>query len=102
MFYNFQIVINVGGIRHETLVSTLLAKAGTRLHHLAKHHVRGTAREYFFDRHPGVFSTVMDYYRGGEFPLLSVQLITFCDLPSSFAVSVYNISDKVHSTLLRS
>ena len=62
-----KIVINVGGIRHETLTSTLLAKSHTRLGYLARKHRRGVSDEYFFDRHPGVFSTVMDFYRTGTY-----------------------------------
>ena len=61
-----KIVINVGGIRHETLTSTLLAKPHTRLCYLARRHRQGVREEYFFDRHPGVFSTVMDFYRTGN------------------------------------
>ncbi|CAD5111689.1 unnamed protein product [Dimorphilus gyrociliatus] len=62
------ISINVGGSRHDTLADTLLNKPGTTLCQLARKHLNGTCRkkEYFFDRHPGVFSTVMDYYRSGE------------------------------------
>jgi hypothetical protein len=67
MLARAQIVLNVGGIRHETLLSTLLEKSGTRLSQLAENHVRGACSEYFFDRHPGVFSTVMDYYRAGTY-----------------------------------
>ena len=61
-----KIVINVGGTRHETLLTTLQSKSGTRLHHIASRHSGGPSKEYFFDRHPGVFTTVMDYYRSGK------------------------------------
>lgn len=61
-----KIVINVGGTRHETLLATLNSKPGTRLYQIAMRHSSGKTREYFFDRHPGVFSTVMDYYRSGK------------------------------------
>ena len=60
-----KIVINVGGIRHEILVSSLIDKTGTRLCNLANKHIKGRKEEYFFNRHPGVFSSVMDYYRSG-------------------------------------
>ena len=75
-----KIVISVGGIRHEILVSSLIERTGTRLCNLAKKHVRGRKEEYFFNRHPGVFSSVMDYYRSGRrtlrtfFPLSSIIL----------------------------
>ena len=61
-----KIIINVGGTRHETLLTTLTSKQGTRLSNIAEHHTGGRAKEYFFDRHPGVFTTVMDYYRSGK------------------------------------
>lgn len=61
-----KIFINVGGARHETLLSSLKNKPRTRLCTLAKRHRQGSRREYFFDRHPGVFSAVMDYYRSGQ------------------------------------
>ena len=65
-----RIVINVGGTRHESLVTTLISKPGTRLSHIANRHTGGRAKEYYFDRHPGVFTTVMDYYRSGEQDIL--------------------------------
>ena len=63
-----KIVLNVGGVTHETLVSTLAKKPGTRLSELAKQHERGegTETEYYFSRHPRVFNTVIDYYRSGR------------------------------------
>ena len=63
-----KIVLNVGGVTHETLVSTLAKKPGTRLSDLAQQHARGeeTETEYYFNRHPRVFNTVIDYYRSGR------------------------------------
>ncbi|XP_052796244.1 potassium voltage-gated channel protein Shaw-like [Mya arenaria] len=63
--------INVGGTLFETWRSTLERIPGTRLALLA---VMGPAdstwdaerHEFFFDRHPGVFSMVMHYYRTEE------------------------------------
>ena len=85
---DLKIVLNVGGTRHETKVETLMRRPGTRLSSLAKRHrdrtahvgersgggggeknevVVGTKRkEYFFDRHPGVFTSIIDYYRSGR------------------------------------
>ena len=67
-----KVVINVGGIRHEILVSSLIDKRGTRLCNLAHKHIKGRKEEYFFNRHPGVFSSVMDYYRSGRHTLISL------------------------------
>lgn len=74
-----KVVINVGGSRHEILLSTLASKPGTRLSHLTKRHKRGRTAEYYFDRHPGVFNTVMDYYRSGRV-LNSLQMSHECGM----------------------
>lgn len=69
-----KIILNVGGVRHETYLSTLRNIPDTRLYSLCEHH-RGltktfefdsSADEYFFDRHPGVFSHILNYYRTGK------------------------------------
>ncbi|XP_046583525.1 potassium voltage-gated channel protein Shaw-like [Haliotis rubra] len=63
-----RILLNVGGVRHETHVSTLRNIPNTRLCRLAEAHIlSGNGRqEYFFDRHPAVFNSVIDFYRTGE------------------------------------
>ncbi|XP_072002830.1 voltage-gated potassium channel KCNC2 isoform X2 [Engystomops pustulosus] len=79
---NERIILNVGGTRHETYRSTLKTVPGTRLALLAcESHsdpgldqqpvpgsYQGTFRgnEFFFDRHPGVFAYVLNYYRTGK------------------------------------
>ena len=63
-----RIRLNVGGIRHETHVSTLRVIPNSRLSRLAEKHVlsRGGHQEYFFDRHPSVFNAIIDFYRTGK------------------------------------
>ncbi|XP_072242092.1 potassium voltage-gated channel subfamily C member 1b isoform X1 [Leuresthes tenuis] len=67
-----RIVINVGGIRHQTYRSTLRTLPGTRLSWLtepdAPNHLDYDAKteEFFFDRHPGVFAHILNYYRTGK------------------------------------
>ncbi|XP_059917262.1 potassium voltage-gated channel subfamily C member 1b isoform X2 [Gadus macrocephalus] len=67
-----RIVINVGGIRHQTYRSTLRTLPGTRLSWLAEpdapNHFDYDANieEFFFDRHPGVFAHILNYYRTGK------------------------------------
>ncbi|XP_061182464.1 potassium voltage-gated channel subfamily C member 2-like [Saccostrea echinata] len=65
---NERIILNVGGVRHETHVSTLRTVANTRLARLAERHLMldHKREEYFFDRHPSVFNSVIDFYRTGE------------------------------------
>ena len=69
-----RVVINVGGQRHETFLSTLRTIPDTRLSYLSEHHTSltkvaeydSTKSEYFFDRHPGVFAQILNYYRTGR------------------------------------
>ncbi|XP_037540141.1 potassium voltage-gated channel subfamily C member 4 isoform X2 [Nematolebias whitei] len=70
-----KIIINVGGTRHETYKSTLRTLPGTRLAWLAEPDSQGStdsdaeppsATEFFFDRHPGIFAYVLNYYRTGK------------------------------------
>lgn len=59
-----KIVINVGGVKHETHKSTLMTLPGSRLAQLVDTEKRHS--ELFFDRHPEVFSHVLQYYRSGK------------------------------------
>lgn len=67
-----KITINVGGTRHETYKSTLRTLPGTRLAWLADPDTSSQLdcdsqqNEFFFDRHPGIFSYVLNYYRTGK------------------------------------
>lgn len=63
-----RVVLNVGGIRHETYKATLKKIPATRLSRLteALANYDPILNEYFFDRHPGVFAQVLNYYRSGK------------------------------------
>lgn len=66
-----RVCINVGGIRHETYRSTLKNIPDTRLSWLVDASAGSVdydadLGEYFFDRHPGVFANVLNYYRTGN------------------------------------
>ncbi|XP_056413903.1 potassium voltage-gated channel subfamily C member 4-like isoform X2 [Hyla sarda] len=67
-----KITINVGGTRHETYRSTLRTLPGTRLAWLVDPDTSSQLdddsqkNELFFDRHPGIFSYVLNYYRTGK------------------------------------
>jgi hypothetical protein len=58
-----RVVLNVGGIRHETYKATLKKIPATRLSRLteALANYDPILNEYFFDRHPGVFAQVRNH-----------------------------------------
>lgn len=66
-----RIIINVGGIRFETYKSTLRNYPDTRLAWITETKSDNTdydplTGEYFFDRHPGMFLMILNYYRTGK------------------------------------
>jgi len=61
-----RIWINVGGFRHETHMSTLKNIPDTRLYWIAENHSTEGKLEYFYDRHPGAFTQILNYYRTGK------------------------------------
>nr|CDS24812.1 Potassium voltage gated channel protein Shaw [Echinococcus granulosus] len=65
---NNRVILNVGGVRHETYKSTLKKIPATRLSRLteALANYDPLLNEYFFDRHPAVFAQVLNYYRTGK------------------------------------
>uniref|UniRef100_A0A915N2S5 BTB domain-containing protein n=1 Tax=Meloidogyne javanica TaxID=6303 RepID=A0A915N2S5_MELJA len=70
----YRIVLNVGGVRHETYKHTLKKIPATRLSRLTPNlaNYDPVLNEYFFDRHPDVFAQVLNYYRTGKlhYPLV--------------------------------
>lgn len=58
------IAITVGGVKHETCKSTLMTLPGSRLARLMNTDKPPT--EVRFDRHPEVFTHVLQYYRSGK------------------------------------
>ena len=60
-----RIILNVGGIRFETYKATLKKIPATRLSRLteALANFDPVLNEFFFDRHPGVFAQILNYYR---------------------------------------
>ncbi|KAK1122085.1 hypothetical protein K0M31_009926 [Melipona bicolor] len=66
--WNDRVILNVGGVRHETYKSTLKKIPATRLSRLTEALVNydPILNEYFYDRHPGVFAQVLNYYRTGK------------------------------------
>lgn len=64
---NHRVILNVGGVRHETHKHVLKKIPATRLSRLSEtsSNYDPVLNEYFFDRHPGVFSQILNYYRTG-------------------------------------
>ncbi|KAH1164915.1 potassium voltage-gated channel subfamily C member 1-like [Mauremys mutica] len=64
-----KIILNVGGIRHETYCSTLRTFPGTKLWSLTEpsastlYDYNPTTKEFFFDRSARLFGYVLSYYR---------------------------------------
>ena len=68
---NDRILINCGGVRHETFRSTLRQFPDSRLAWCTENTANNPdfdeeKREFFFDRHPGVFAQIINYYRTGK------------------------------------
>ena len=68
---NDKVVINVGGVRHETYTSTLRNIPDTRLYWISENNTQlpeydPNVNEFFFDRHPTVFGQILNFYRTGK------------------------------------
>ncbi|XP_031549513.1 potassium voltage-gated channel protein Shaw-like [Actinia tenebrosa] len=66
-----RITLNVGGQKHETYLSTIRNYPDTRLYWVVENVTKtidyhSEKIELFFDRHPGIFSLVLNYYRTGK------------------------------------
>jgi potassium voltage-gated channel Shaw-related subfamily C protein 1 len=63
-----RIILNVGGWRFETYHHILKKIPATRLSRLthALANYDSSTNEYYFDRNPGVFSQILNYYRTGK------------------------------------
>ena len=64
----YRVTLNVGGMKHVTYKHVLKKIPATRLSKLSpvSSNYDPIADEYFFDRHPGVFVHILNYYRTGK------------------------------------
>jgi len=87
-----RVVLNVGGVRHETLWRTLERMPHSRLGRLRRCAAEGdslsslcddfdpSTMEFFFDRHPRAFSSVLNFYRTGKLHLVDdICVLAFAD-----------------------
>ncbi|XP_052799265.1 potassium voltage-gated channel protein Shaw-like [Mya arenaria] len=60
------VTLNIGGVRHETRISTLLKKPETRLYAVGEAAKASGKKEFYFDRNPQIFPCILNYYRIGK------------------------------------
>ncbi|KAK3577891.1 hypothetical protein CHS0354_014564 [Potamilus streckersoni] len=60
------VTLNVGGIRHETKISTLEKWPNTSFHAVAETAKTTGKRYFYFDRNPHIFVNILNYYRIGQ------------------------------------
>ena len=63
-----RLVLNVGGVKFETYITTLQNISDTRLTWLTENAEpeKLQQKEFFFDRHPGAFVHILNFYRTGK------------------------------------
>ena len=89
------ITLNVGGVRHETKIATLLKKPETRLYSVAEAAKASGKREFYFDRNPQIFPCILNYYRIGNDNLFAISQGAFEDFSFILILVVGRTGDRI-------
>ncbi|KAK3577886.1 hypothetical protein CHS0354_014559 [Potamilus streckersoni] len=84
------VTLNVGGVRHETKLSTLQKWPNTRLHSIADTAKASGKREFYFDRNPQIFVHILNYYRIGKLHIPS----DICGPMAKAEIDYWGLDDK--------
>uniref|UniRef100_A0A915MHU1 BTB domain-containing protein n=1 Tax=Meloidogyne javanica TaxID=6303 RepID=A0A915MHU1_MELJA len=91
-----RIILNVGGIRYETYSHVLKKIPATRLSRLTPNlsNYDPVKNEYFFDRHPGAFSLILNYYRTGRETQETLALIESMEMDTDIRPTQEDVAKK--------
>ena len=104
---NKRVTLNVGGVRHEVMWKVLENIPRSRLGYLAKNGTTHDAimelcdayslvdNEYFFDRHPRSFNSILNFYRTGSLHVVDEM----CVMAFSDDLEYWKIGKKVKPCL---
>lgn len=86
------VVFNVGGRKFECLLSTVQEHPCSVLAHVVESRIQYnlSTKEYFFDRNPAIFNSVLEYLRTGELHIPN----TVCGLVAKRELEFWGVDEK--------